>query len=289
MTQALQVVKKDVIDLVESKVKDFQNSGEVHFPPNYSPQNALKSAWLILQETQDKDKNPALSVCTRESVANALLNIVIQGLSPAKKQVYFIVRGKKLCAERSYFGTMAVTKRLKNVDDIFAQVIFKDDDFAYTIDRGTKKVLKHDQKLDNIDTKNIVGAYCTIYYHSTDAEGTPQISEYTEIMSKVQIDTAWSKSATKGGVHVEFPEEMAKRTVINRTCKMFVNTSDDSDILVEAFNNTAGGDFNKEGAVEQEIEDNANQEIIDVEPEQIKKAEEPKTEEPKTGQQELDF
>ena len=289
MTQALQVVKKDVIDLVESKVKEFQQTGELHFPPNYSPQNALKSAWLILQETQDKDKNPALSVCTRESVANALLNIVIQGLSPSKKQVYFIVRGKKLCAERSYFGTMAVTKRLKSVDDIFAQVIFKDDDFVYTIDRGTKKVLKHDQKLDNIDTKNIVGAYCTIYYHSTDAEGTPQISEYTEIMSKAQIDTAWSKSATKGGVHVEFPEEMAKRTVINRTCKMFVNTSDDSDVLVEAFNNTAGGDFNKDGAVEQEIEDNANQEVIDVEPEQINKVGEPKTEEPKAGQQELDF
>lgn len=289
MTQALQVVKKDVVDFVESKVKEFQQSGEVHFPPSYSPQNALKSAWLILQETQDRSNNPALSVCTRDSVANALLDTVIQGLSPSKKQVYFIVRGNKLCADRSYFGTMSVTKRIKGVDDVFAQVIYKGDDFVFTIDRGTKKVLKHDQKLENIDTKNIVGAYCSIYYRGTDAEGNPEIREYTEIMSKAQIDTSWKKSPTKGGVHAEFPEEMAKRTVINRTCKMFVNTSDDSDILVEAFNNTAGGDFNKEGAVEQEIEDNANQEIIDVEPEQVKKVEETKIEEPKAGQQELDF
>ena len=31
---------------------------------------------------------------------------------------------------------------------------------------------------------------------------------------------------------------MAKRTVINRACKMFFNTSDDSDHLIEAFNAT---------------------------------------------------
>ena len=278
MSTAVQVVKKDVIETVEARVKEFQQSGEVNFPPTYSPSNALKSAWLILQETQDKTGAPALSVCTRESVANALLNVVIQGLSPSKKQVYFIVRGKKLCAERSYFGTMAVTKRLNNVEDIFAQVIFKDDDFVYTIDRGSKKIIKHEQKLGNIDTKNIVGAYCTIYYRSLDAEGIAQISEYTEIMSKAQIDTAWSKSATKGGVHAEFPEEMAKRTVINRTCKMFVNTSDDSDVLVEAFNNSSGGDFDKVSEVADEIEDNANQEFIDIDYEPTESAEELKAE-----------
>ena len=31
---------------------------------------------------------------------------------------------------------------------------------------------------------------------------------------------------------------MAKRTVINRACKMFFNTSDDSDMMIEAFNAT---------------------------------------------------
>ena len=31
---------------------------------------------------------------------------------------------------------------------------------------------------------------------------------------------------------------MAKRTIINRACKMYFNTSDDSDMLIEAFNET---------------------------------------------------
>lgn len=295
------IVKKDVIDLVEARVKEFQTTGELSFPPNYSPSNALKSAWLIIQETQNREKKPALSVCTRESVANALLDTVIQGLSPAKNQVYYIVYGNKLVAMRSYFGTMAVTKRLSGVEDVFAQVIYKDDDFAYTIDRGTKKVLKHEQELENIDPKNIVGAYCTIYYRSTTADGTPEIREYTEIMSKAQIDTAWKKSPTKGkgDVHQEFPEEMAKRTVINRTCKMFANTSDDSDLLIESFNRTAGGNFDREAEIEQEIEENANAEVIEgefevvegkpVEEPEAKKSPEKKQEQVPITQQDLDF
>ena len=147
------IVKKDVIDLVEARVKEFQTTGELSFPPNYSPSNALKSAWLIIQETQNREKKPALSVCTRESVANALLDTVIQGLSPAKNQVYYIVYGNKLVAMRSYFGTMAVTKRLSGVEDVFAQVIYKDDDFAYTIDRGTKKYSSMSKNLKTLTPK----------------------------------------------------------------------------------------------------------------------------------------
>ncbi len=283
MTKA--IANKEVVDQVEARVKEFQTTGELSFPPSYSPSNALKSAWLTIQETQDRDKKPALSVCSRESVANALLDVVIQGLSPAKKQVYFIVYGNRLQAMRSYFGTMAVTKRLSGVEDVFAQVIYKEDEFEYTIDRGSKKILKHEQKLENIDPKNIVGAYCTIYYRSTNAEGVPEIREYTEIMSKAQIDTAWSKSKTGGKVHQEFPEEMAKKSVINRTCKMFANTSDDSDLLIESFNRTAGGDFDKESTVEQEIEENANSETIDVDFEVVDEEQEKN----KANQQEFDF
>lgn len=287
------IAKKDVIDSVEARVKEFQSTGEISFPPNYSPSNALKSAWLTIQETKDKEKKPALSVCTRESVANALLDTVIQGLSPAKNQVYYIVYGNKLQSTRSYFGTMAVTKRLSGVEDVFAQVIYKDDDFTYTIDRGSKKILNHEQRLENIDPQKIIGAYCTIYYRTTDAEGTPEIREYTEIMSMAQIQTAWSKGKTSGKVHKEFPEEMAKKSVINRTCKMFANTSDDSDLLIESFNRTAGGNFDKESEVEQEVEVNANAEVIegDFEVVEDKPKPEPKQEskKPAKEQVELDF
>ena len=82
--QNLSIVQKDVVDTVLSKIKDFEEAGELKLPTNYSAANALKSAWLILQETKDRNDKPALVVCTKESVANALLDMVVQGLSPMK-------------------------------------------------------------------------------------------------------------------------------------------------------------------------------------------------------------
>ena len=89
-------VRKETIDIVTARVREFQNKGELYFPSNYVPENALKSAWLTIQETEDKNRKPALEVCTKESIANALLSMVIQGLNPDKKQCYFIVYGNKL-------------------------------------------------------------------------------------------------------------------------------------------------------------------------------------------------
>lgn len=263
MANDLALIKKDTVDVVASRIKEFQEKGEIHFPPNYSPENAMKSAWLILQETKDRNGNPALEVCTRDSIANALLDMVVQGLSPAKKQGYFIVYGNNLNFMRSYFGTMAVTKRLNGVEDIFAQVIYEGDDFEFTIQKGTKKIVKHSQKLENIDINKIVGAYCTIIY----GDG----KEFTEIMTKKQIDQAWSKTKMKSNsVHREFPEEMAKRTVINRTCKLFANTSDDSDLLIESFNRSTEAEYagGPEEEAQHEIDENANTESIDIQPDE---------------------
>src|SRR5690625_4382272 len=68
----LALVKKDTVDVVAERVRQFQERGEIHFPANYSPENAMKSAWLILQNTQDRNKKPALEVCTKDSIANSL-------------------------------------------------------------------------------------------------------------------------------------------------------------------------------------------------------------------------
>ena len=255
---ALQNMKANTIDVVEKKIAEFKENGELHFPDNYSPQNALKSAWLTLQETQDRNKRPVLEACTKESIANALLYTVVQGLSPAKNQVYYIAFGNQLKALRSYMGTMAVTKRLKNVIDITAQVIYEGDEFEYAIKDGTKVVTKHAQMLLNIDIKKIVGAYCILTYQRADGQ-----KQYTEVMTMDQIRKAWERGEMKGNspAHRDHPEEMAKKTVIGRTCKLFVNTSDDSDLLIEAFNKTS---YVEDGDIEEEIEANANSEVIEM-------------------------
>lgn len=261
MANELALIKKDVVDVVGKKVQEFVSRGELHLPPNYSVENAMKSAWLILQNTVDKDKRPVLQVCTKDSIANALLDMAVQGLNPAKKQGYFIAYGKQLVFQRSYFGTMAVTKRVAGAKDIFAEIVYKGDEFEYTIHRGNKVITKHVQRIENVDPDNIVAAYCTIVFDDD--------RQFTDVMTWDEIQKAWSKSKMnpdkEGSTHKDFTQEMARKTVINRACKRYLNSSDDGSLLMYHVNRA--DELTSEAEVEAEIAENANQELIDIDAE----------------------
>lgn len=254
------LVKKDVVDIVQNKVQEFIHRGELHLPPNYSAQNAMKSAWLTLQSTVDKNNKPALQVCTKDSIANALLDMVVQGLNPAKKQCYFVVYGNKLICQRSYFGSMAVCKQVAGAKEIYAEVVYEGDEFEYEIRKGRRYVRKHVQKLDNLDNKKIKAAYCIIEFGD-------ERPDYCEIMTIDQIKKAWAQGQLYkeggNGTHQKFTDQMCKKTVINRACKAFINSSSDSHLLLEAFNRA--DDEKVEREVAEEIEENANSEFIDIE------------------------
>lgn len=216
---------ENISEQVLSRIEQFQKDGSMILPKNYSVENHMKSAWLALQEVEDKEHHKALQICTKESIANSLLDMVLQGLSVSKKQGYFIVYGNKLIFQRSYFGTIALAKRAGGmVSEPVANVIYDGDDFQYEIDPKTAKVsiVKHSQKLENIDNAKIKGAYALV----TLADGTTQVT----IMSMQQIRAAWGQGATKGDspAHKNFAEEMAKKTVIGRACKAIINSSDDA-------------------------------------------------------------
>jgi recombination protein RecT len=266
-TKDLMEIKKETADLVLAKVQHFQNNKELDLPPNYSAANALKAAWLILQDTQDKDKRPVLEVCTKHSVANCLLDMVIQGLNPAKKQAYFIAYGKSLTLQRSYFGTKAVALRVcPDLADIFAEVIYVGDEVEISINKGQKTVVSHTTKFSNIDDGKIHGAYAT----AIDKDGN---AVRTEIMSMEQLKNAWAQSRMRPvqdngdlnpkSTHAKFTGEMAKKTVTSRLAKHFINSSDDSDLVVQSVRRT--DDEAVEAEAYDEIEENANAEIIDIE------------------------
>lgn len=262
----LTLIQKDITDEVSNKLTELENGG-LALPPNYNAHNALKSAFFKLQEVKDRQNRPALEVCSKASIANTLLDMVTQGLSPAKTQCYFIVYGDQLQLNRSYFGTQAVLKRLTGVKDIWANVIFDGDVFEYEIAGGREKLVKHETQFLNRDNP-ILGAYAVVQLE--DGE------EVLTVMTKKEIDASWSQAKTKN-VQNKFPQEMAKRTVINRAAKAFINTSDDSDLLVDAINRSTENEYenerkevNPDYEVQQEIKENANQELLDVAPEPSK-------------------
>lgn len=255
----LSLIQKDTVDIVAKRVREFQERGELHFPANYSPENAMKAAWLAIQETVDRNKKPAAEVCTRNSMANALLNMVVQGLNPAKKQCYFIVYGNQLVLQRSYFGSMHIAKTVDpNIKEIVPDVVYKDDVFSYGKERGRTVILKHEQKLENINKGQIIAAYCSVFYK----DGTEQ----TTIMTFDEIKQAWKQSQMnpideKGNIkdtstHGKFTADMAKKTVVNRACKTIINSSDDSNLVIMAYNNT--DDDIAEAQAQEEVDNNAN-------------------------------
>ncbi|EGO9014913.1 RecT protein [Enterococcus faecalis] len=228
------ILQKDVTDAVSNRIKGLEQDG-LQLPANYNASNALKSAWFAIQKVQDRNKRPALEVVTKESVANTLLDMVVQGLSPAKTQCYFVVYGKELQMQRSYFGTQAVLKRLSNVKDIWAEVVHKGDVFRIGSEKGRTVVKEFEPDFANQDNE-IIGAFAVI--EKNDGERV-----YT-VMTKKEIDKSWSKAKTKN-VQNDFPGEMAKRTVINRAAKTFINTSDDSDLLTDAINRTTEYEYDE--------------------------------------------
>lgn len=225
-------------DLVLDRVKQMQNTQDLSLPKNYNASNALNAAFLELQKVQDRNHRPALEVCSHDSIVKSLLDMTLQGLSPAKDQCYFIVYGKELQMQRSYFGTVAAVKRLDGVKKVRAEVVHEKDDFEIGANEDMELVVKRFvPKFENQDNQ-IVGAFAMI---KTD-EGT----DFT-VMTKKEIDQSWAQTRQKNNkVQQNFSQEMAKRTVLNRAAKMFINTSDDSDLLTGAINDTTSNEYDDE-------------------------------------------
>lgn len=225
-------------DRVLDRINQMKTTQDLSLPRNYNASNALNAAFLELQKVQDRSHRPALEACTQDSIVKALLDMTLQGLSPAKDQCYFIVYGNELQMQRSYFGTVAAVKRLDGVQKVRAEVVHKDDDFEIGANDDMELVVKRfNPKFENQD-KPITGAFAII---KTD-KGT----DFT-VMTKKEIDQSWAQTRQKNNkVQQNFSQEMAKRTVLNRAAKMFINTSDDSDLLTGAINDTTSNEYDDE-------------------------------------------
>ncbi len=243
-----------MVEKVLTKVNSLKEIGGIALPPDYSAENALRSAWLILQDMKDRANLPVLKTSTPDSIANSLFNMVVQGLNPAKRQCSFILYGDKLTMQREYAGSIALARRYSAMKNIYAGVIYKGDVFEYAIDTttGMKKITVHAQRMENLDDAKIMGAYAVVTFDDG--------SVNTEIMTMAQIQKSWDQGPTKGKspAHSNFPGEMAKKTVINRACKLLIASSDDS-VLMEP------GEDGRMGRAKAEIEAAANQgSVIDI-------------------------
>jgi len=256
-TTKVATVEKNISTIVLNKINTFKESGELRLPSDYSPENALKSAYLILSETLDRNKKPVLTSCSQQSIANSLLKMVVYGLSPLKQQVYFVPYGGKLECTVAYTGNIAMAKRYAGLVDIKANCIMEGEDFEFKVNpaTGRKELIKHVQTLASIGSSKIVGAYAI--YTTDDGQSD------MDVMTMEQIKTSWAQGASNGAspAHKKFPAEMAKKTVLNRAIKILLRSSDDS-VLYDAIDKD-DIDIVAED-VKHEVQENANKEVLDI-------------------------
>ena len=285
-TNKIIAFEKTISDSVQNRITELSQGGRLDLPANYSVGNALNSAWLIIQGIKDKNGNTALQVCTKESIANALLDMSIMGLNPAKKQGYFIVYGNQLTWFTSYFGKCAVVKRLKGIEnEPIATLIYKGDEIELGHNElGEECVLSHKASWEGKLSGEIVGVYATVMQGKI---------KRSAVMTFAEVKEAWTKNPSPANRrdHVDFAGEFTKRTAINRLTKMIIQTSNDDDLLGETFvtNEDKHYDFDNaidvENKVVQEIETNANTcEVLDVE---LEEEQEPEQEKPVEKQEQV--
>lgn len=263
----LKQFQEETVNKVLAQVKEFEKMDALHLPGDYSPANALKAAWFKLINAETRDKKPVLEYCDKTSIVNSLMEMVTQGLNPAKNQCAFIAYGKQLQMQREYFGSIALAKRYnQEVVDIVGEVIREGDKFKYKIENGRKYLVEHDQPFENLD-KEIIGAYATVILKDEDSYIVP--------MTMKMIHAAWNQGAMNGNspAHKNFGDQMSIKTVINRACKPYINASNDSEVV----KNTTSKDYVPETSNSKNIDF-----VEDGEAEEVKEKEE--TPEPKEKQ-----
>lgn len=215
-------VKTNVGDMVIARVNNLCDAGFV-MHKDYNYVNAIKMSMMKLQELKDKNGRPALEVCTQASISTALFQMVTRGLNAALNQGYLVVRGNQLVWQDSYFGKVRMVKRIYPDWNPVPVVIREGDVFEFAIDpkNGQRYVVKHEQKLENIDN-GFVGGYMYL--------PTGELF----MMTKKQILTAWSKSSSREqAVHKSFDEKMCQKTLVNSGCNMIINSTPDYQVSLD--------------------------------------------------------
>ena len=218
---ALKRMQEETTQQIMERVTGWQETGEVVLPKGYHVGNAIKLAWLYLQTVENLQHQKAIDYCTKDSICNALLNMVINGEYP-QKHCYFIMYGNRLEWQERYLGKLMRAKRDTEIGKVNAQVIYEGDEFVYTIDEnGEKQLVKHVPNLANIDNTKILAAYAVVI----NKDGTRHI----EVMTRTQIQKAWEQGAMKGksGAHTNFTDQMCMKTVIQRACKSALDSTAD--------------------------------------------------------------
>lgn len=201
---------------------------------------------------QDK---PELAKYGADVMAPMVVRCAKDNLDVLNNEVYIYEGyGGKLTYTPSYKGLrkMAVQKSIKPIKDITAKSIYEGDTLDEEYENGQSHL---HYKSNFMQRGKWIGTFCTVLFEDG--------SEIHEIMNMDDINAVKAKSKNSGAWK-DFPQEMAKKSIIRRICKQITMDFTDKQ---QADSFTGADEFIDDPKVqaEKDIAENANSKELDEE------------------------
>ena len=157
-------------------------------------------------------RTPKLLECSRVSLANAILQAAQLGLEPdgVLGYAYLVPYGATATLIPGYKGLMDLARRSGRIESIEARVVHAKDTFKFAY--GLRPVLEH-KPYQGEDAGDMVATYAIAHLRDGGVQW--------DVMWKREIDGIRKRSKSgHEGPWVSDYEEMSKKTVVRRLCKM---------------------------------------------------------------------
>lgn len=159
----------------------------------------------------------SLSRCSTSSLVTCIVACAQLGIEPGDntQRAYLIPRGGECTLMIGYRGLIELAYRSGTIESIDAQVIYDGDE--YQIDLGTDPRVVHRPTLEN--RGEMVGVYAVIHVRGASVP-------IVEVMDLKTIDKIRRAAGSRSPAWRDWPEEMAKKSVIKRPLKRVPLSSD---------------------------------------------------------------
>jgi recombination protein RecT len=183
----------------------------VALPKHVDPDRLSRIALTELRKT------PQLADCDPYSFMGALIQCAQLGLEPGSGlgHAYLIPFKRQVQLIVGYQGMIDLTMRSGKVDSIFADIVYDEDDFDYSIENG-RQILKH---RPNFKAQRSEASIRAVYAVANMKGSDVPLIEVMSIGEVNQIEKQTRKGSGKSNVWVKYFGEMAKKTAIRRLWK----------------------------------------------------------------------
>lgn len=176
-------------------------------PEQMNPDRMARIATTCLRQT------PALAKTTPESFLGALLTASQLGLEPGgpRPGCYLVPYGNACTFIPSWFGLVDLARRSGQVVDVWAEIVYENDVFDYTLGLD-RAITKHQPPPLGEPRGAAIGVYAAAELVSG---GKPFVVMPREAVEKIRDRSR----ASKNGPWVTDWEAMAKKTAVKQLCK----------------------------------------------------------------------